>query len=322
MTVRTWPASDSLWKWGHRSGGAIPGAGEPAFRLSQASANPVPVLISVPHAGRGYSADLLVRMRDAAWATMRLEDRRIDAVGQAIAHETGAALLVAHAPRALIDLNRAPDDLDWDMVDQGPHRARRQPASRRSRSGLGLIPRRLSGLGEIWSSRLPLADVEQRIADVHRPYHQTLGLCLETLRDKWGAALLIDLHSMPPLAGRFAGEQAPEFVIGDRFGASCDSQLSARALAYLGRMGRPVSHNRPYAGGYVLDRHAQPARGIHCLQLEVCRSAYLDPALAEPSARLPSVARLLSGLVRDLATMMSGVVSGLGEGPQLPIAAE
>lgn len=319
MDAQQSETGDSQWQWQCRTGGAIPDSALPAFSVLQPSSCPVPVLISVPHAGRDYTAALTSRMRDPAWAKLKLEDRLIDKVGHALAAETGAALLVSRAPRALVDLNRAPDDLDWEMVSHAPARPRRAaPASRRSRSGLGLIPRRLAGLGEIWVGRVPYGEIERRIDQIHRPYHQTLGLMLEGLRDRWGAALLIDLHSMPPLAGRFAGEPRPEFVIGDRFGSSCDSALTRHALDYLERMGRPSAHNRPYAGGYVLDRHAQPARGIHCLQIEVCRSLYLDPGMTEPSARLPMIARLLAGLLRELAS----VTARLGMNHGYPLAAE
>lgn len=302
----------------HQEGGRIPGEGRPAFRLAVDRHYPLPVLVSVPHAGRCYPDELLARMRDPRWSTLRLEDRLVDHVADQVASETGAALLVADAPRAMIDLNRAPDDIDWDMVEGPAPGGRAQPASRRSRSGLGLVPRRLSGLGEIWRGRLSKAELAERIAQIHKPYHQALGLTLEWLRDRWGVALLIDFHSMPPLKSRYQDEAAPEFVIGDRFGVSCDPAISERAAIYLARHGRTSARNRPYAGGYVLERHAQPARGIHCLQLEICRSTYLDAGLAEPSARLSGLARLLAGLVRDL----SATVAAEGRAPGLPLAAE
>ena len=304
--------------WLHQDGGSLPGSDVPAFRLWSDKSCPLPVLISVPHAGRAYTDGLLARMRDPRWSTIRLEDRLIDRVGGLVARETGAGLLVARAPRALIDLNRSPDDVDWDMVEGAPLRMLRGQPSRRSRSGLGLVPRRLSGLGEIWKGRLAQAELEERILAVHKPYHQMLGLALESLRDRWGAALLIDLHSMPPLKSRFADEPVPEFVIGDRFGASCSPALAEQAAAYFDRHRRPSARNRPYAGGYVLDRHAQPARGIHCLQLEVCRSTYLDASMTEPSARLAGLARLLAGLVRELA----GALVAESRDRNLPIAAE
>jgi N-formylglutamate amidohydrolase len=180
-----------------------------------------------------------------------------------------------------------------------------------------VIPRRLPGLGEIWKRRLERATFDERIASIHAPYHAALGKALETLRDRWGAALLVDLHSMPPLPAR-QGRPAPEFVIGDRFGASCSHALVAAAFGYLEANGRAVVHNRPYAGGYVLDRHAAPARDIHAIQLEVCRASYLDARLTEPSVRAAGVARLLAGLVRVLASE----VAAIGGAGRMPLAAE
>lgn len=297
-------------------GGIIPGMAQPAFTLALREPTPMPILIAVPHAGRAYPASLAALMRNQPAASLRLEDRFADLVAEAVARETGAALLVAHAPRAMIDLNRAPDDVDWDMVAGGaPEPRARLSAGRRARSGLGLVPRRLPGLGELWKRRLTADELAARIEQVHRPYHAALSSGLEKLRDRWGAALLIDLHSMPPLGPKRGAEAAPDFVIGDRFGASCDPALSSAAFDHFAQAGRRVAHNRPYAGGYVLDRHAAPARGLQALQIEICRSAYLDVRLQEPGAGLAAVARVMAGLVRRLA-------EELATGRALPQAAE
>ncbi|MGN6500353.1 MAG: N-formylglutamate amidohydrolase [Tsuneonella sp.] len=302
-----------------QAGGAIPGTGEPAFTLMVPAAAPIPVLIAAPHGGRAYPDDVRTAMRDPHYAAMRLEDRHVDALAAEVAAQTGAALLVAHAPRAMLDLNRAGDDMDWSMVAEGaPGAARNSLANRRARSGLGLVPRRLPGLGEVWKCRLARAELDARIDGIHTPYHAALGGALEALRDPWGAALLIDLHSMPPLRPRHPGERAAEFVIGDRFGASSDARLVAHAFRWFAAQGRAVAHNRPYAGGYVLERHAAPARGVHALQLEVCRASYLDAKLESPSARLAGVARLLAGLVRELGAETAALAGGGG----LPLAAE
>ncbi len=232
---------------------------------------------------------------------------------------TGAALITANAPRAMIDLNRAPDDVDWSMIADKPViEAPHSLANRRARSGLGLVPRRLPGLGEIWRQRLTHADLQERLEAIHRPYHMALARLMEQVRDKWGAALLIDLHSMPPLKPRSPQDKPAEFVIGDRFGSACDGVISSRALDYFGRQERRVAHNRPYSGGYVLDRHSAPRRGLHAMQVEVCRSAYLDGSFSEPSARAPGVVRLLAGLVRRLAPE----VAALGGSESFQMAAE
>lgn len=283
-------------------GGSVSGhGGGAAFTFAAPHSMPLPVLIAVPHAGRAYPGETLANMRDPELSQLRLEDRHVDQLGVAIAKQTGTGLLVAHAPRAMLDLNRAHDDIDWDMVEGAEVRmARHSAANRRARSGLGLVPRRLPGFGEIWRQRLSREELEARIETIHRPYHRFLASELEKIRSIWGAALLVDLHSMPPLRASGGQGRAPEIVIGDRFGASCHGSLVSRAFRYLESEGCSAAHNRPYSGGYVLDRHASPQRGLHAIQVEICRSTYLDDRLTEPSANLVPLAKMLAGLVREL----------------------
>ena len=306
-----------------RRGGTIPGLdGQPAFTVRADAASSIPLLIAAPHGGRAYPPPVLAAMRDPLRASLRLEDRLVDRLAEAIAAETGAGLIVAHAPRAMLDLNRAADDVDWEMIEPRPllfaARAAAGPG-RRARSGLGLVPRRLPGLGEVWRRRLPRADLEARIAGIHTPYHACIDDELARLRRRWGAALLLDLHSMPPLGERHAIGPAAEFVIGDRFGATCDGGLVGAAFAAFAEVGRRAAHNRPYAGGYALERHAAPAKGVHALQLEVDRSAYLDADMREPGAGFAGTVTLLANLIRRLAAE----VALLGSGTAVwPVAAE
>lgn len=295
------------------------GRGGDIFTTRNLAELPIPVLVAVPHAGRDYPVELESHLRHPGAVKMRLEDRYVDILGTAIVEQTGAPFISARAPRALIDLNRATDDVDWSMISgPKPPRTQHSIANRRARSGLGLIPRRLNGQGEIWRHPLARDELDRRIDTVHRPYHAELGTALQNIRDRWGIAVLLDLHSMPPLKPRFSEDAAAEFVIGDRFGASCDHRLSAGALTWFASMGRRAAHNRPYSGGYVLDRHGTPLRGIHAIQLEVCRSTYLDAKLDQPSARIVTVARLLAGLVRHLAEEAIGI----GEAGRVRNAAE
>lgn len=304
------------------AGGRIPGApGWPAFRTIGSGPSILPVMIAVPHAGRAYTRALLDDMRHPESASLKLEDRYVDKLARIVARETGAGLLLAEAPRAMIDLNRAPDDIDWDMI-AGSRRADRAPeqASRRARSGLGLIPRRLPGLGELWRRRYEAQELSARLSGVHAPYHERLESMLSTLRERWGAALLIDLHSMPPLTAR-GGHRAAEFVIGDRFGTTCHGSLVGAAFAQLAQAQRLAAHNRPYAGGYVLERHAQPASGIHAMQIEIDRSIYLDERMAEPGPGFDDVAGVIVALVRRLAGVVAELVSENGD-QVWPLAAE
>ena len=290
--------------------GEIPGTDWPAFSLESPDSLAIPVLIAVPHAGRDYPSAILAEMRDSDFATLKLEDRLIDVVGKEVAKLTGASLITAKAPRAMLDLNRAHDDVDWDMVSgPKPHPVRHSQANRRARSGLGLVPRRLPGMGEIWRSPISRSDLQTRIDRIHRPYHRALSGELARIRDQWGGALLVDLHSMPPLRPNSQSEPAAKFVLGDRFGTSCHHTIVGRGYTYLEAKGHQVAHNRPYAGGYVLETHGEPMRGIHALQIEVCRTRYLDAELREVTAHAGSLARLLANLVAELGRVTARLVN-------------
>lgn len=303
-------------------GGRIPGApGIAAFGVWGNEPSSLPVVISVPHAGRAYPRALLRDMRHPETSALKLEDRYVDRLARAVARDTGAALLMAQAPRAMIDLNRAPEDVDWEMFGRSARRdTRPDSASRRARSGLGLIPRRLPGLGELWRRRHEEAELAERIAQIHAPYHAQLSAMLKAHHERWGAVLLVDLHSMPPLVPR-AGQPAAEFVIGDRFGTTCHGSLVGAAFSHLAQADRPAAHNRPYAGGYVLERHADVRSGIHAMQVEVDRSAYLDSRLAEPGAGFDAVAALLTGMVRRLAQSVTDLAAA-SDDPSWQLAAE
>ncbi len=331
------PVSGAGW------GGVIPGSGGvAAFRMKAPVPSVIPVLIAVPHAGRAYPPALLAAMRDPDVAPARLEDRLVDLLAQAVAAQTGAGLLVADAPRAMIDLNRSAHDIDWSMIDNAGDAAsaelfaarRRGQGARgaRASSGLGLIPRRIPGVGELWKAPLAQAELMARIEGVHQPYHARLADELAELRARWGAALLIDLHSMPPLPVRHAlARNVPvlhngragtaQLVLGDRFGASCAGSLVASAFSSLAESRMPAAHNRPYAGGFGVERHGDPSRSIHAMQIEIDRSRYLDSGLRELGEGFGAVVALMVGMVRVLA----GEVAVMGAGNDLlrwPNAAE
>jgi len=296
------------------TGGAIPGSGASAWYLRHTQPSALPVLLAVPHAGRAYPAAVLDNMRNPGYATLRLEDRYVDLLAEEVARMTGAALLVAQAPRAMIDLNRHVDDVDWTMFHDGKGAGGKcslpqaLAGGHRAKTGLGLIPRRLPGMGELWKRHHDSGELAARISGIHQPYHHQLGAGLMALRERWGAALLIDLHSMPPL-GVAGGPPGAEFVVGDRFGTACDGMLVASTFSHFGAHRRTAAHNRPYAGGYVLERHGFSRGGVHAMQIEIDRSRYLDARLAEPG---PGFAGMVS-LLADLVMQLAGEVAALGD---------
>ena len=254
-----------------------------------------PVVLSVPHAGRDYPAALLAAIRVPVEALALLEDRHVDTVAIA-AHRT-ETLIVQRPARAWIDLNRAEHERD-PKLDDGADAHRQPAASAKLRSGLGLVPRRVAPVGDIWRKRLSDAEVCARIAADHRPYHMALGEALARARARFGVAVLIDLHSMPPLGE--LGDVA-QIVFGDRFGKSAAGRFVDRLAAEADATGTLHALNTPYSGGHILDRHGRPASGIHAVQIEFDRRLYLDEALDQPGPGLTTTAALLRRMIDAVA---------------------
>ncbi|URW76080.1 N-formylglutamate amidohydrolase [Sphingomonas donggukensis] len=257
-----------------------------------------PVVLSVPHAGRDYPPELLAALAVPEAALLPLEDRLADRL--AIAARGDETLFVARRPRAWIDLNRAEHERD-PRIDDGASNAAAPYPSLKVRGGLGLIPRRASGATPIWRGRWSADAVAARIAADHRPYHSALAAALQAARARFGIAILLDVHSMPPLPDR----PAPQVVIGDRFGRSAGARLVARLDAAARAHGVRTALNAPYAGGHILDRHGAPARDIHAVQLEVDRTLYLDRdgrTLGQGFAGAAALLRDMAAAVADEAT--------------------
>lgn len=253
-----------------------------------------PVVLSVPHGGRDYPDALLSALRVPPIVLRALEDRHADAL--ALGARRDETLFVATRARAWIDLNRAEHERD-PQIDAGAHLVGR-PLSTKVRSGLGLVPRRVGTLGQLWCGRFAAEDITARIHADHRPYHLALAEALAAARARFGIAILLDVHSMPPLG---APTSAPRLVIGDRFGRSAAARFGARVEAVARHHDIAVAANTPYAGGHILERHGDPRRGIHALQLEFDRSLYLDAALDALGAGAAAVTALLRATIDALA---------------------
>jgi N-formylglutamate amidohydrolase len=256
----------------------------------------LPVLLSVPHSGRDYP-DWLVDSASAGRAALAsLEDPLVDRlVWRALNRGCGA--VIARTPRAAVDCNRAEDDIDPSVVD-GARRGRVTP---RARGGLGIVPSRTQQHGFLWRRPITLEQLLERLDQAHRPYHEAIDEQLGLLLDRFGCALLIDCHSMPPPP---AG--TPPIVFGDCRGRTADAWLSWEAVELARRIGFDATLNDPFAGGHVIDNHACPSRNVHALQLEVDRRFYLDESLREPGPGFDRVAAFIEALAVELGQALLG----------------
>jgi N-formylglutamate amidohydrolase len=262
----------------------------------------VPLVFCSPHSGRVYPKGFVTASRLSPQDLRKSEDCYVDELFAGVTG-LGAPLLAARFPRAYLDVNREPFELDPELF-AGPLPAFANTQSLRVAGGLGTIPRVVTDAEEIYAHRLPLSAGLERIERLYKPFHVALREMVETTRARFGMAILIDCHSMPSVSAGQPQNLRPHFVVGDRFGTACDPRLTRSVREILQGLGYDVQLNRPYAGGFITEHYGQPSSGIHAVQIEVNRALYLNEATLQRSSGFEPVQRDLLRLVERLIAIL------------------
>ena len=286
----------------------------PAFDVEEPARLTGPVVCNSPHSGRAYPASFLELSRLDLAALRRSEDTFVDELfGDAAG--LGIPLMRANFPRAYLDVNREPYELDPRMFE-GRLPAFANTRSLRVAGGLGTVARVVGDQREIYPKRIPVTEALTRIENFYKPYHRTLRKLVTRAQKAFGFALLLDCHSMPSNAGGRDERPRADFVLGDRYGTSCAPGITDLIERTLRAQGYTVLRNKPYAGGFITEHYGDPATGLHALQIEVNRALYMDEALYEKTAAFHR-------LRADLGRMIEAVAHfALAETRPLPDAAE
>lgn len=270
----------------------------PPFDVYRPERQTTPFVFCSPHSGRIYPTHFLNQSRLDALQLRKSEDAFVDELFDVVP-QFGAPLIAARFPRAYLDVNREPFELDPELFAE-PLPDFANMHSVRVAGGLGTIARVVADGEDIYEDRLKFEDALERIESLYRPFHHALETLLKDTHATFGYAVLIDCHSMPSNLTTKTPGFRPDFVIGDRFGTSCDPGLSALAEDCLSSLGFDVSLNRPYAGGFITEHYGRPKTGTHALQLELNRRLYLDEDKIEKSKGFAALRKDLKSVVARL----------------------
>lgn len=258
-----------------------------------------PFIFNSPHSGSHYPERFLAMSKLGAHSIRRSEDCYVDEIFSAVVG-LGAPFLKALFPRAFLDVNREPFELDPRMFRE-PVPPQTNIRSIRVAGGLGTVPRLVGEGQEIYPSRISLREALYRIEHFYMPYHAMLHELMNETRAGFDHAILIDCHSMPAGIRVGDGEIRPDFIVGDRFGASADPELTRMAISILRDLGYSVAHNRPYAGGFITEHFGRPRENLHALQIEINRGLYLQERSYE---RTDGFAALVANMGKFSAQLM------------------
>ncbi len=275
----------------------------PPYTLQLPQGEAVPLICDSPHSGVRYPDDFgyalpFDRLRAG-------EDTDVHVLWQALP-SVGATLLAAEFPRAYIDPNRDLEDIDPAML-AGEWPSMLNPGEK-TRLGIGLIWRDAgqNGRQPIYDRLLSVAEVQNRIATFHAPYHAAMYQQIEAAYARFGAVWHLNLHSMP--ANAYEGLQIKtdrplaDFVLGDRDGTTAAPEFTAFVADAVRQRGLTVAINEPYKGVALIARIGRPAERRHSLQVEIHRGLYMDEMTRERTAGFGALQDALTQIAQDIAT--------------------
>src|SRR4030081_2323271 len=274
---------------------------EPPFEILEPAETQGPVVFNSPHSGSIYPPAFLSAARLDLAQLRRSEDSFVDELFPGVVRR-GFPLFRSHFPRCYVDVNREPYELDPRMFD-GRLPSFANTRSMRVAGGLGTVARVVGDAQEIYDQRISVDDALRRIENLYKPYHRSLRRLFTRVHREFGAAMLIDCHSMPSSTGPKDERPRADVVLGDRYGTSCVAVVSEGIGTTLRQQGHAVSRNKPYAGGFITEHYGNPAAGLHAIQLEFNRALYMNERRFEHSAGFGRVPADLETLADCLAAI-------------------
>jgi len=241
----------------------------------------VPIVASLPHSGMYVPPEIerLFTQRHRQW--LRNTDWFLPQL-YSFLPDLGVTMVEATHSRYVTDLNRDPSGELFGSFARA------------------VIAEATADGAPIYTELPDPSALTERVRAFHAPYHAILRRILAYTVERFGRALLLDLHS-------FMGPIHNDVCIGDRWGRSCSSDVSDAFHKALNAEGFDVVRNTPFAGGYIVRAHANPP-DVETLQLEIRYTTYLDCAKIDEPGRPPFDPIRIAAAQERIRPAMAGAI--------------
>ncbi|MBS3649528.1 N-formylglutamate deformylase [Pseudaminobacter sp. 19-2017] len=218
-----------------------------------------PVILAFPHVGTFVPSEIAARLNEEG-QKLRDTDWHVDRLYEGLLPDATTVRATFH--RYVVDANRDPSGKSLYP----------------GQNTTGLVPLTDFDNQAIWipGQEPSDADIEERVARFHAPYHAALAAEIERVKDENGVAILYDCHSIRSVCPFLFEGVLPDFNIGTNDGTSCDPaietvvrEVCASATSYTHVL------NGRFKGGWTTRHYGRPHEGVHAIQMELAQITHL-----------------------------------------------
>lgn len=258
------------------------------------------IIYNSPHSGEKLPDEFLEQTTIDKHTLLCSGDSFVDTLYDQ-APKYGSAILANQFARSFMDTNRAAYELDQDMFI-GDIPSGLINYSHKVDMGYGSIAKYAYTRKEIYFSKIPFQDAENRIKQYYFPIHETLTQLLAKEHHHFGYSVLIDCHSMPSYEFLNYATPSPQadIILGTLHGKSCDQKLSEYIEKYFKKNGLFVVMNIPFAGGYNTSHYGRPNENQHAIQIEIKKSLYMDEKNRVLNKQAYEFKKIITSLIQSL----------------------
>ena len=219
------------------------------YLLHSPKAKITPIIASIPHSGLLITSEMALQLSEEHRHYLPNQDWHLDKLYDFLP-DLGVTVLQAIYSRYVVDLNRPLKEPFFGNFWRSP------------------IPEKTAFDVPLYQLLPSRQEIEQRIEQYYRPYHQQLQELLHRAIEQYGKVYLLDLHS-------FLGLIADEVCLGNVNGKSCSEFFIATVQQAFGTKNYQIVRNKVFTGGYIVRNYGQPHL-VEALQIELRYPVYLN----------------------------------------------
>lgn len=253
-----------------------------------------PIVLGLPHTGTNVPPEILARLNETG-RKLTDTDWHVHTLYAGLLPEATTVRATFH--RYVIDANRDPSG---HSLYPGQNTTT-------------LVPETDFDGRPIWREGMgpTEADLKERIADFHAPYHTELAAQIDRVKAIHGFAVLYDCHSIRSTIPFLFDGVLPNLNLGTNNGTTCAPALEAAALeaCKIDETYTCVLNGR-FKGGWTTRHYGHPEKGVHAIQMELAQSTHLKTE-ALPFAYDPEKAEHLRPVLQTLLQKLEASAQAL-----------